>query len=183
MASDNGTTEEGPANAEDGVATQEVIVEDLIHAHVAQSYMGTVMMDVRSFDTAWPEQGSNREIDPEHVSKLIEKFKSGIRRCAAETRLKASTSRETFYQCIRPKMQGLGYSDESEWKGILTVMYGSTENDIVEIEWPEGMKKPFLDCGQHRRAALVQVLKNQIKEARQLADEGKPNIPVVKKVK
>lgn len=80
-------------------------------------------------------------------------------------------------------MLALGHADEAEWRGLLTVMYESTEKDLLAIKWPAEMEKPTLDCGQHRCAALAQVLEAQNKEAKKLADEGKPNVPVTPKVR
>ena len=49
MTSDN-TVEDESANIKNEVATQEIIVENLIHAHIAQFYMSIMMIDVRDFD-------------------------------------------------------------------------------------------------------------------------------------
>ena len=89
-------------------------MKNLIHAHIAQFYMGTMMMNIRDFDIVWPKQSNNREINLDHINKLIDKFKSEIHRCAAKTRLKALTSCQKFYDCIRPQMQLLEHANEAK---------------------------------------------------------------------
>lgn len=157
----------------------EEIVEDTVHQSIAEAYMGTIMMDVRYFNRDWSKDDpGNREIRTKHLSDLITSFKAGIRRCAADTRLKASMNRDKFYKIIEPTMMRLGHDDHSKWTSILTVVYGSAEHEIVHIQWPHDAELPTLDAGQHRRAALQSVLKARQKRAEELAKEGKPNVPV-----
>jgi hypothetical protein len=142
----------------------QTIKPDTTSGMVDLAYMGTVAFNVNHLETRW-ETGYQREIDSEHIEKLLASFRVGIQLFAPAARMSAACSRQTFQKILSQFKQEHPDRDASvEHLELLSKVHhrGSSFTDFIYlVNYPESEPKPILYAGQHRRRALIQAVESQ----------------------
>ncbi|SRR6266487_863932 len=140
------------------------IKQDATSGLLELAYMGTVALNVNHLDTQW-KIGQQREIDPVHIDKLLDSFKSGIRPYAPATRMSAICTQAVFQKILKQfKEENPGSENSMEEIQKMSRMHhrGSSFTDFVHVkEYPAFESFPILYAGQHRRWALLQAVERQ----------------------
>ncbi|KAJ9220825.1 hypothetical protein DTO169C6_6770 [Paecilomyces variotii] len=140
--------------------------DDTIRAELENKYLGTLCMDVRKLETSWKDIERNRDINADHIKNLKNEFRTGVRRFDVDTQIKATLSAKDFDLALQAYIAELPeLADISDVRSLLRQRQGGDSNFFIHLEkWPERLALPILQAGQHRRAALLELLTEQ-KEA------------------
>jgi len=144
------------------------ITEDETSLEATSAFLGTALVDIRQLDPKWTNGPIlNRELDATLISQRCQSFAAGIRRYSEDTRIKVSCGKDEFHQYLLHQAHSIMESPTENQTTLEQVVEklrlkcqakAISQDPFVALDLSrEGLPKPTLDAGQHRRAALLRV--------------------------
>jgi hypothetical protein len=148
------------AEASTAAPTVAMPSEDEITTKLEEAFLGTIIFDVRNLETQW-RKGQNRTINPKHVDTLKAEFQVNIRRYSIEDRMWVTLSKSDFeaYLCWIYNRANKRDPTAAELADLQKEAKLRTTPTLIVDRKVTGISLPVLQAGQHRRAALISLLK------------------------